>query len=278
MLNEKRSLEELIDEGFVIIDELIQHSLLLLEDEYGIIKMHDLVRNMACHILNESHSCMVKCRQELIKIPNMREWTADLKIVSLADNDIKEIAEGRFLGRDNYNNYVRQTLNNDYEPKTYFIDFFEDEDYEYEDDDDDDYIMYEEFNRRRLYIGDCTELPYLLPRDLVNLTVHGNNKWEYLCAALSSKEPPPLKTIQINCCKVLKRLFCPANHCSTCTSIQSQHIADFRMLNHQTRMEVFCHLTHFGISRCNKIEMLLTPELVSSLGQLKSIEVWWLVV
>ncbi|KAL2329718.1 hypothetical protein Fmac_017299 [Flemingia macrophylla] len=421
MLNEKRSLEELIDEGFVIIDELMQHSLLL---EYGFerIRMHYPVRNMACHILNESRSCIVKCWQKLIKIPDIREWTDDLEIVSLACNHIKEIVEGtspecprlstlilssnyishipesffigmnaltlldlsfnrtltslpnslsnlkslislllkgcselkyipplgelqelskldisycysihkvplglenlinlkwldlsenritlpgdvlscltnmqyldvrhcsnlkaedmkwmsmlecfagHFRGRNNYNNYVRQTLNKDYGPKTYFILFFEDEDYEY----DYHYIMYKEFNRRRLYIGDCTELPYLLPRDLVDLRVHYNDKWEYLCAALSSEKPPPLKTIEIDNCKKLKRLFCLGNGCSTCTFIQSQHTADFRILKHQTRMEVFRHLTHFEIHGCDKIEMLLTPELVSSLRQLESIEV-----
>ncbi|KAL2329721.1 hypothetical protein Fmac_017302 [Flemingia macrophylla] len=422
MLSEKKSLKEMIDEGFVIIDKLIQHSLLL--DSGLVIQMHGLVRNMACHILNESRSCMVKCHHQLIKIPDMREWTADLKIVSLAGNEIEEIAEGTspecpslttlilsfnriihipesfftcmnaltlldlsyndtltslpnslsnlkslislllrgcsqlryipplgqlqklskldisdcsinqvplglenlinlkwldlfrtffrlpdqnvlscltnmqyldvrdcsnlkaedvkrmrmlecfagcFEGLDNYNNYVRQTLNKDYGPKAYFI-IYCDGVYE----DEDDCILYKkEFNRRRLEIVEnLTELPCLLPRDLEDLRVRENYEWEYLCAALSSKKPPPLKTIQIRYLAELKRLFCLGNGCSTCTFIQSQHIDDFCILNRQTRMEVFRHLKHFEISRCNKIEMLFTPELVSSLQQLKSIEVY----
>ncbi|KAL2329714.1 hypothetical protein Fmac_017295 [Flemingia macrophylla] len=419
MLNEKRSLEELTDQGFVIIDKLIQHSLLL-EGKFGVIKMHDLVRNMARHILNASHSCMVKCEQQLIKIPEMREWATDLKIVSFAGNYIKEIPNGtsveyprlstlilssnsisqipesffsgmnamtvldlsnnrtltwlpnslsnlksllslslqkcsylkhipplgklqalskldisgccldqvplglenlinlkwldlsrnkitlpdqsvlscltnmqyldvrhcsnlkaidlegmsmlecfsgRFRGRDNYNNYVRQTLNKDYGPKTYFI-HFENDDFE-----DYHYMMDEEFNSRRLCIGNCTEMPCLLPRDLVDLRVRHNQEWHYLCVALSSTIHPPLKTIQINFCEKLKMLFCLAEACFICTFIKSQHIAYFRILNYERRMEVFRHLTHFEISHCNEIEMLLTPYLVISLQQLQSIEV-----
>ncbi|KAL2329722.1 hypothetical protein Fmac_017303 [Flemingia macrophylla] len=439
MLNEKRSLEELIDEGFVIIDELIQHSLLL-EDGDEDIEMHGLVRNMACHILNESRSCMVKCQQQWINIPDKREWTVDLEIVSLAGNIIKEIAEGTspacprlstlilssnrishipesfftdmnaltvldlsynhfltslpnplsnlkllislllkgcsglkyipplgelqalskldisgcslhqvplglenlinlkwldlsrngnnitlpvlscltnmryldvrhcsnlkaedmkgmrmlecfagcFQKQDNYNNHVRQTLNNDYGPKTYYIHFKDDDsedensedDYdsfmceEDSEDDHDTYNMCEEFNRPRLLIEDCTELPYLLPRGLVDLRVYGNYQWEYLCAAVSYEEPPHLETIEIYNCTKLKRLFCLANACSACFGIQIQ-VADFHILDNETRRKnVFRHLTHFKISNCDEIEMLFTPELVSSLYQLESLKVW----
>ena len=56
--------------------------------------MHGLVRNMACHIMNQSHTCMVKCHEKLRKIPLMQEWTVDLEIVSLAGNMIEEIPKG----------------------------------------------------------------------------------------------------------------------------------------------------------------------------------------
>ncbi|TKY64961.1 disease resistance protein [Spatholobus suberectus] len=90
-----RSLKEIVDEGHIIVDKLINHSLLL-ENEYDGIEMHGLVRNMVCHILNESHSYiyMVKYNGKLRKIPHMREWTIDLEAVSLAGNRIEEIPEG----------------------------------------------------------------------------------------------------------------------------------------------------------------------------------------
>ncbi|RZB54063.1 probable disease resistance protein At4g27220 [Glycine soja] len=91
LLNGKRSLEETFDEGRVIMDKLINHSLLL---DRGSLRMHGLVRKMACHILNDNHTYMIKCDENLTKIPQMREWTADLEAVSLAGNEIEEIAEG----------------------------------------------------------------------------------------------------------------------------------------------------------------------------------------
>ncbi|KAG5093051.1 hypothetical protein JHK82_051829 [Glycine max] len=91
LLNGKRSLEEKFDEGRVIMDKLINHSLLL--DGWRL-RMNGLVRKMACHILNENHTYLIKCDEKLRKIPQMREWTADLEAVSLAGNKIEEIAEG----------------------------------------------------------------------------------------------------------------------------------------------------------------------------------------
>ncbi|XP_028215735.1 probable disease resistance protein At4g27220 [Glycine soja] len=88
VLNGKGSLEEIFDEARVIVDKLINHSLLLLI--HGCLRMNGLVRKMAYHIGN----MMVKCDENLRKIPQMREWTADLEAVSLARNEIEEIAEG----------------------------------------------------------------------------------------------------------------------------------------------------------------------------------------
>ncbi|KAG4378137.1 hypothetical protein AAZX31_18G260700 [Glycine max] len=44
LLNGKRSLEEIFDEGHVIVDKLMDHSLLF--DEIEVLRMHGLVRNM----------------------------------------------------------------------------------------------------------------------------------------------------------------------------------------------------------------------------------------
>ncbi|KAK7374729.1 hypothetical protein VNO80_08166 [Phaseolus coccineus] len=93
LLNGKRSLKEIFDEGNVMVDKLRNHSLLSAND--GTITMHGLMRKMACNILKESGSnMMVKCDKLMKKIPHTREWTIDLEAVSLANNRIKEIPEG----------------------------------------------------------------------------------------------------------------------------------------------------------------------------------------
>ncbi|XP_020219755.2 probable disease resistance protein At5g43730 [Cajanus cajan] len=93
-MKEKGNLEEIFDEGHDIVNKLIDHSLLLDLEDCSLLEMHNLVTDMACHILNESHSYMVKCKQELRKIPHVQEWTVDLELVYLANNMIEEIPEG----------------------------------------------------------------------------------------------------------------------------------------------------------------------------------------
>ncbi|XP_068487841.1 probable disease resistance protein At4g27220 [Phaseolus vulgaris] len=93
LLNAKRSWNEIFDEGNVMVDKLINHSLFL--DRESELVMHGLVRKMAWNILKESGSkMMVKCSKNMEKIPHIREWTIDLEAVSLAKNRIKEIPEG----------------------------------------------------------------------------------------------------------------------------------------------------------------------------------------
>nr|KYP35719.1 putative disease resistance protein At4g27220 family [Cajanus cajan] len=182
-----------------------------------------------------------------------------------------ECFQGGFLDRDNHNHYVQQIFNNGYGPKTYRIYFGKCDYYWYQEE------IFQEFNFRRLLFTDCTEKPYLLPRDLVDLNVYHNNQWEYLCAALSSKDPSSFKKISIKDCTKLKSLFC-FSLCSSCKFIQTaickEYVADFHMLTPQTRTEVFRHVVHFEISECHKIETLLTLELVPSLAKLVKIQVW----
>ena len=91
ILNGTRSLKETLDEGRTILDELKEHSLLLDSKD---LRMHGLVRKMACHILKESHRYLVECNKGLIDIPHMKEWKANLEVVSLMENNIKEIPAG----------------------------------------------------------------------------------------------------------------------------------------------------------------------------------------
>ncbi|XP_028212007.1 probable disease resistance protein At4g27220 isoform X2 [Glycine soja] len=435
LLNGKRSLEEKFDEGRVIMDKLINHSLLL--DGWRL-RMNGLVRKMACHILNVNHTYLIKCHEKLRKIPQMREWTADLEAVSLAGNEIEEIAEGTspdcprlstlilshnlishipkcffrhmnaltlldlsyndeltslpkslsklrsltslvlrqcyqleyipplgdlqalsrldisgcdsllrvpeglqnlkklqclnlsrnlylsllpgcalpglrnmqyldlrgwsgikvedvkgmtklecfagsFLDQDNYNRYVQEIQDTGYGPQTYIIyfgkfktatpGFCEDS-------------IYVEFKLRRVWFGDCDELPYLLPRDLAELLVSGNHQWKCLCAALSSNGSLSLKDITIGHCTKLKSLFCVS--CSLCTNIQNlkslklynldslsvickEDVADLTQFLYLRG--VFSHLKELSIHGCHQIEKLLTPGLVPQLQNLESISV-----
>ncbi|XP_020996900.2 probable disease resistance protein At4g27220 [Arachis duranensis] len=88
-INGRRSLEEIFDEGGTILDELEDHSLFS-----HVSNMQNSVRNMACHILKESQRLIVRCGKELTGIPHLQEWTADLELVSLDENEIKEIPAG----------------------------------------------------------------------------------------------------------------------------------------------------------------------------------------
>ncbi|XP_057746080.1 probable disease resistance protein At4g27220 [Arachis stenosperma] len=54
----------------------------------------EFMRNMACHILKESQRCIVRCDQRLREIPHLQGWTADLDLVSLNKNLIREIPVG----------------------------------------------------------------------------------------------------------------------------------------------------------------------------------------
>ena len=93
LLNGKRNLKEIFNEGNVMVDKLINHSLLSVNCQT--VTMHGLMRKMAWNILKESGSNMiVKGYRDMEKIPHIREWTIDLVAVSLANNSIKEIPEG----------------------------------------------------------------------------------------------------------------------------------------------------------------------------------------
>jgi len=61
------------------------------DDDSRCVKMHDLIRDMAIQILQDNSQVMVKAGAQLKELPDTEEWTENLTIVSLMQNEIKEI-------------------------------------------------------------------------------------------------------------------------------------------------------------------------------------------
>ncbi|KAI5557763.1 hypothetical protein BDE02_18G125000 [Populus trichocarpa] len=55
------------------------------------VKIHDLIRDMAIHILEDNSQGIVKAGAQLRELPDAEEWTENLTRVSLMHNQIKEI-------------------------------------------------------------------------------------------------------------------------------------------------------------------------------------------
>ncbi|XP_039171355.1 uncharacterized protein LOC104451454 isoform X2 [Eucalyptus grandis] len=83
-LNTRR---EQYDRGLTILNKL--GNVCLLEDHRSKMKMHDLIRDMALHIM--SATSIVKARKWLGSIPSEEFWTDALERVSLMGNKISEI-------------------------------------------------------------------------------------------------------------------------------------------------------------------------------------------
>ncbi|PKI44528.1 hypothetical protein CRG98_035066 [Punica granatum] len=83
--------EEMHDEGHQLLDEL--EKACLLERLGGIIvRMHDVIRDMAICIMSADKSCMVKSGLHLDDVPDdPDEWFPNLQKVSLMYNDIEEV-------------------------------------------------------------------------------------------------------------------------------------------------------------------------------------------
>jgi len=90
-----RSWKDAFDEGHTMLNRL--ENVCLLESakkEYDgsrHVKMHDLIRDMAIHVLLQSPQYMVKAGSQLKELPDAEEWTENLTIVSLMQNEIEEI-------------------------------------------------------------------------------------------------------------------------------------------------------------------------------------------
>ncbi|XP_056173027.1 probable disease resistance protein At4g27220 [Syzygium oleosum] len=78
--------ERQYDRGLTILNKL--ESVCLLENYEKEVKMHDLIRDMALHIM--SATSIVKAGKGLMRIPPEEYWTDVLEKVSLMHNDIRE--------------------------------------------------------------------------------------------------------------------------------------------------------------------------------------------
>jgi len=91
-----RSRKDAFDEGHTMFNRL--ENVCLLEsfkmeynDRRSVVKMHDLIRDMAIQILLENSQGMVKAGAQLKELPDGEEWTENLTRVSLMRNQIEEI-------------------------------------------------------------------------------------------------------------------------------------------------------------------------------------------
>jgi disease resistance protein RPS2 len=87
----KRTRGDAFDEGHTMLNRLEYVCLLESSFNHIHVKMHDLIRDMAIHILLENSQAMVKAGAQLKELPDIEEWTENLTIVSLMKNEIEEI-------------------------------------------------------------------------------------------------------------------------------------------------------------------------------------------
>ncbi|KAG5224068.1 disease resistance protein [Salix suchowensis] len=87
--------QDAFDEGHTMLNRLqyvcLLESALSVSNDGRYVKMHDLIRDMAIHILQENSHVIVKSGVQLKELPDAEEWTENLKIVSLMRNELEEI-------------------------------------------------------------------------------------------------------------------------------------------------------------------------------------------
>ncbi|MBA0637300.1 hypothetical protein Godav_029505 [Gossypium davidsonii] len=89
LVEEMDSRQAEFDRGHTIMNKLLRNCLLEVFRGSGnkrLIKMHDLVRDMALHITSAEPRFLVKAGMGLREPPNVQEWSEDLKKVSLMRN------------------------------------------------------------------------------------------------------------------------------------------------------------------------------------------------
>nr|XP_034902826.1 probable disease resistance protein At4g27220 [Populus alba] len=91
----KRSRGDAFDEGNTMLNRLeyvcLLESAKMRYDDIRRVKMHDLIRDMAIHILQDEYQVMVKAGAQLKELPDAEQWTENLTMVSLMRNKIEEI-------------------------------------------------------------------------------------------------------------------------------------------------------------------------------------------
>uniref|UniRef100_A0A6N2L2I6 NB-ARC domain-containing protein n=1 Tax=Salix viminalis TaxID=40686 RepID=A0A6N2L2I6_SALVM len=89
-----RRRQDAFDEGHTLLNKL-QYVCLLesdkIEDGGKYVKMHDLIRDMAIQIMQESSQVIVKAGAQLEELPDVEEWTENLTRVSLMQNEFTNI-------------------------------------------------------------------------------------------------------------------------------------------------------------------------------------------
>ncbi|KHN23133.1 Putative disease resistance protein [Glycine soja] len=308
LINDTASLERVLDEGLTIVDKLKSHSLLL-ESDY--LHMHGLVQKMVCHILNQSY--MVNCNEGLTKAPDMQEWTADLKkgtsiekvpeglgkLINLKWLDLSEnynltllpgsvlpgLTNKQYLDICyNYGHLAKATLDRGSGPKTYHLHLGIGPgyslDYSY------DYNFLTNDECRIVSFRDCTKLDHVLPTDIARLCIAENKQWRCLCDVLSFRSPS-LMYIDIRVCPKLESLFCLTGPCSLCSNLQNLESLNLTSLEGPAEIwkenevkaknillgGMFSHIKHLEVSKCHKIEKLLTIGPLLQLKNLVSLDV-----
>ncbi|KAF3498255.1 hypothetical protein DY000_02057825 [Brassica cretica] len=94
-IDEKGGRERAINQGYVILGTLVR-ACLLLGDNSNVVKMHDVVREMAMWIASDlgknKEKCIVQAGTGIREIPKVKNWK-DVRRISLMENDIQIISE-----------------------------------------------------------------------------------------------------------------------------------------------------------------------------------------
>ncbi|KAL2531071.1 putative disease resistance protein-like [Forsythia ovata] len=80
------------DQGHAILNKLEKACLVEIWTDREVVRMHNLIRDMALTITKHNPMYMVKVGLELTEIPKIQNWTKDLDKISLMDNSIHDIS------------------------------------------------------------------------------------------------------------------------------------------------------------------------------------------
>ncbi|KAJ0007897.1 hypothetical protein Pint_30417 [Pistacia integerrima] len=91
LVDERARMQAMYDEGYSILNRLVNNCLLESADDGRCVKMHDLIREMALDITSKSPLFMVKAGEKLQELRREQEWKQNLGKASLMRNEISEI-------------------------------------------------------------------------------------------------------------------------------------------------------------------------------------------
>ncbi|KAL2323926.1 hypothetical protein Fmac_022984 [Flemingia macrophylla] len=180
---------------------------------------------------------------------------------------------GSFHDCDSFNNYVLATLDRGCGPKTYNLHLGIGPGYRL--DFSCDYNFPANDDCRIVSFGDCTKLDHVLPSDIARLCIAENKQWRCLCDVLSFRSSSSLMHINIQVCPKLECLFCLKSPCSLCSNLRNLESLNLKNLEGLAFIwkdfppgGMFSDIKYLVVSKCHKIEKLLTN---GPLLQLKSL-------